>query len=702
MRNLKRTVCYILALMLIVSALMPADVSAASYENTYQPTGDQRLDIIGVARTQIGYKEGPNNQNKYGAWYRLDNVAWCAIFISWCARQVDIPTSVIRNTALAAPKHFGTDCKDGLEYTPQLGDLFFTKTFSHVGMVYHVDGEYFYTIEGNSNNDGSDNGDRVVCNRRKTSDYYFSTPNYRTTAEVTGMAEVSVDRTDYRQGENQKGETVNISWISGQTDAVSQTLIIYYNGDILVEQPLALDARAYTLENAMAGNYLISVSTVKEDGTTLYGQKSFRVEEPYTLTLEYDVNGGQVCPTLQYKLSENGVASLRRNHSTDSDRIYYIQPGTVLNVSKLYESYDYTWAKTEYNGATGWIALTSAFEQLGYLSDESGQILCYPKQTPLLTQLEYAKTVEGGLVDPEELELTREHHRFIGWSESADGSGSIYDPYDADFTTTDIRPEFRNEDVTIRLYAVWEKLVETISVNTLPDKTQYYTGEALDLTGLSLNVTYQDGTTETVTEGISAPGESMDIPGEKTVTLTYRNETVSVSVTVLSRLLTTVTDDGVTIDGYIGAEGELILPSAIGGKKVTAIAAGAFENAAELTGILIPAGVTQIGDNAFAGCTALENVYYTGNEEQWNAIARGSGNEALLMATVQIEFGIPGDMNQSLTVDEDDAIFLLRHVLFPEIYLTDALTDLNGDGVTNEDDAIFLLRHVLFPEIYPL
>ena len=56
--------------------------ASAAYENTYTNTGNQRDDIIGVAKTQIGYREGNNNDTKYGDWYGLPNQPWCAMFIS--------------------------------------------------------------------------------------------------------------------------------------------------------------------------------------------------------------------------------------------------------------------------------------------------------------------------------------------------------------------------------------------------------------------------------------------------------------------------------------------------------------------------------------------------------------------------------------------------------------------------------------------
>ena len=61
-----------------------------------------------------------------------------------------------------------------------------------------------------------------------------------------------------------------------------------------------------------------------------------------------------------------------------------------------------------------------------------------------------------------------------------------------------------------------------------------------------------------------------------------------------------------------------------------------------------------------------------------------------------------GDFDCSGAVDEDDAIYLLRHVLLPEKYPIVQSGDVNGDAELNEDDAIYLLRHVLLPEKYPL
>ena len=67
----------------------------------------------------------------------------------------------------------------GYNYTPQMGDLFFTRSWSHVGLVVAVNGAYVITVEGNTNTNGSSQGNGVYkLTTRKISDLYFGVPNY--------------------------------------------------------------------------------------------------------------------------------------------------------------------------------------------------------------------------------------------------------------------------------------------------------------------------------------------------------------------------------------------------------------------------------------------------------------------------------------------------------------------------------------------
>ena len=68
---------------------------------------------------------------------------------------------------------------------------------------------------------------------------------------------------------------------------------------------------------------------------------------------------------------------------------------------------------------------------------------------------------------------------------------------------------------------------------------------------------------------------------------------------------------------------EVVIPEGVATIEMTV-----FQNSG-LESVTIPASVTKIRNYAFDGCTALADVYYTGNESQWNTIIIGSGNNAL-------------------------------------------------------------------------
>lgn len=169
----------ILTLLLVAVLILPffATTVSAEYENTYTNTGNMRNDIIGVALTQVGYEEGDNNYTKYGVWYGQPNSPWCGMFVSWCAKEAGVPTSILKRTGIANPSNFGLSYQSGNDYIPQKGDLFFKTNFSHVGLVYYTEGEYFYTVEGNTSTTSAE-GTSVMIRKRKISEFYFSSPNY--------------------------------------------------------------------------------------------------------------------------------------------------------------------------------------------------------------------------------------------------------------------------------------------------------------------------------------------------------------------------------------------------------------------------------------------------------------------------------------------------------------------------------------------
>lgn len=67
--------------------------------------------------------------------------------------------------------------------------------------------------------------------------------------------------------------------------------------------------------------------------------------------------------------------------------------------------------------------------------------------------------------------------------------------------------------------------------------------------------------------------------------------------------------------------------------SVTSIGANAFEYCS-LTSITIPVSITSIDWWAFAECDALEKIYYTGNETQWNNVTKGQSWKSNAPATI--------------------------------------------------------------------
>ena len=82
----------------------------------------------------------------------------------------------------------------------------------------------------------------------------------------------------------------------------------------------------------------------------------------------------------------------------------------------------------------------------------------------------------------------------------------------------------------------------------------------------------------------------------------------------------------VTITKYTGTESTVILPSTISNWPVTKIGEDALKDNTTITSVTIPASVTEIGSNAFAGCTNLTSVKYGGD---WSKLTIQSGNPAV-------------------------------------------------------------------------
>ena len=99
------------------------------------------LDIVNIAQKQVGFVEGPNNDNIYGTWYGLNHAPYCAMFVSWCFAQANATHLVAAQT----PKGFSY-CPDGLAW--------FQKNKQVIGKYDGLPGDIvFYSFSGNGQPD---------------------------------------------------------------------------------------------------------------------------------------------------------------------------------------------------------------------------------------------------------------------------------------------------------------------------------------------------------------------------------------------------------------------------------------------------------------------------------------------------------------------------------------------------------------------
>ena len=105
---------------------------------------------------------------------------------------------------------------------------------------------------------------------------------------------------------------------------------------------------------------------------------------------------------------------------------------------------------------------------------------------------------------------------------------------------------------------------------------------------------------------------------------TITGATFTITVTAPSRDFTFDATTG-TIKKYNGNDAVVNIPSEINGTPVTTIGNAAFRDSS-VTSVTIPASVTEIGSNAFAGCTNLTSVNYAGD---WSKLTIQSGNPAV-------------------------------------------------------------------------
>ena len=149
------------------------------------PQGTVRAAALSKAITQLGMKESPpeSNNQKYGSWYGMNGVPWCAIFVTWCYEQgafdlgLDSP-SFVKGSYYSYCPYIVSDARSnrrGLKTTddPIPGDLVVydwqgDTVYDHVGLFekWTSGQSQFQAIEGNTSLSNDSNGGEVMRRSR--------------------------------------------------------------------------------------------------------------------------------------------------------------------------------------------------------------------------------------------------------------------------------------------------------------------------------------------------------------------------------------------------------------------------------------------------------------------------------------------------------------------------------------------------------
>jgi hypothetical protein len=178
--------------------------------------GTSPKEVINIARKELGTDENPSfsNRTKYGAWYGMDGVAWCAMFVSWCLSRAGFGTDYKH-----AYTPYGVDMFKRMgdwhsESNAKPGDIVYFDFPDSVYRVQHVGivesnnpgAGTMVCLEGNTNGAGSDDGGSVM---RHTRPYSYivgvGRPDYerKKKFKIKAHRAIKWDKGDWKQIEKQ-------------------------------------------------------------------------------------------------------------------------------------------------------------------------------------------------------------------------------------------------------------------------------------------------------------------------------------------------------------------------------------------------------------------------------------------------------------------------------------------------------------------
>ncbi len=170
-------------------------------------TQARRNAVMAAAKAEVGTGEIPpnSNRNKYGAWYGIDGVAWCAEFVSWVFNKAGIPLGTVDS---AKGYHY---CPSAYNYwnrtgqvskKPQGGDIVLfdwngDRLADHTGIFIKDNGNGTFTsIEGNTSFGNDSNGGQVMERVR-----YYAVVQAFVSPSIYGNADPIPVPLEYKKGD---------------------------------------------------------------------------------------------------------------------------------------------------------------------------------------------------------------------------------------------------------------------------------------------------------------------------------------------------------------------------------------------------------------------------------------------------------------------------------------------------------------------
>jgi len=155
-----------------------------------EPGQAVRKQLQTIYSNEIGVREETNKNDgkRIGEYLKYtglpEGYAWCAAYISWCFKEAGYKEpktawspSLFPNKRIIWKRNGGAVVRNGKSKAPEQGDVFgiyFTnlKRIAHAGFVDEWGDTYVITVEGNTNEGNSRDGDGVYRKRRPVSSIY--------------------------------------------------------------------------------------------------------------------------------------------------------------------------------------------------------------------------------------------------------------------------------------------------------------------------------------------------------------------------------------------------------------------------------------------------------------------------------------------------------------------------------------------------